>query len=150
MKRGPEVVADVDIVRIGHRDGENVVFPFDGDDLVGLGHQSGDLVDDVGRDLHVHEIHDLHPHLGGQREEDLLARDVAELDEDVAEDAAFFPLDLKRLLDLALVDEFHLLEDLAQRLLTAEVSPAHHAGGLCRRRRLRSLLDGPPSHDAHL
>jgi len=55
-----------------------------------------------------------------------------------ADDAALLALDLQGLLDLALADEFHLLEDLAERFVPARIG-LRHAAPLDAGRRLRPL-----------
>ena len=65
-------------------------------------------------DLDRGEVDDLEPGLHRERLHEVRVLDELELDEDLADLAALLALDRQGLLDLALVDLLHLLEDLAR------------------------------------
>jgi hypothetical protein len=113
-----QVVRREDVQRVGHGDGQHVALARDGDErLVAhhvLGHQADDLHGDV-TVLRERDVGDaaLAPQEG---EEDVLAAELHLL-EDVAQLAAALALQLDRLVELLARDDAHVDQDVAELLL---------------------------------
>jgi hypothetical protein len=112
-----KVVNRQQVVRIGEGHGQDTVGQLHRHDAVGLGLLRFQLGQRRLLGIVLVEIDDVVALLPGQRQRQGVLVNQLKLDEDLADGIALFTLYLQRLLDVALRDELHLLEDLPQRLL---------------------------------